>query len=113
MVDNTIKNKLRRNRQTHRVYAIEIDDDNADTIDIDDIVGVGVNSQDADGSGLLKFKKNSVPNSNTPQKRSRFISKRLPADEQESYVSTTSNRNHEQILSSSENDTDKDQKQAI
>ena len=92
MVDNTIKNKLRRNRQTHRVYAIEIDDDNADTIDIDDMVGV--NSQDADGH-LLKFtKRNSTSYSNnSPQQRKRFIGKkRLPADDQESYVSTTSNK---------------------
>jgi hypothetical protein len=47
MVDNNIKNKLRRNRQRQRVYAIEIDDDNADTVDLDDGITITAKGENA------------------------------------------------------------------
>ena len=47
MVDNNIKNKLRRNRQRQRVYAIEIDDDNADTVDLDNGITITAKGENA------------------------------------------------------------------
>ena len=102
------KNKLRRNKIRNRAYAIEIDDDNADAIDFDNVLKLE-NVQDADGLQNFKFnRKSSINSMNSPAKRKRIVSKRLPADDQESYISAASNMQKEapkkEILSSSEND---------
>ena len=56
MVNNNIKNKMRRNGTRKRIYAIEIDDDNADTIDFDDVIGnTGENAQDADSTNYKYY----------------------------------------------------------